>query len=249
MNEEELKELELLLLEIIERFDGNKDELNFFSENINTVGLNLTELYIAALYKNKSELSDIIVNSENYSIVEDILLQNEFYNWCISERDDCIIKCLEDGFIPDVWKTIEILNLLKETRHDFLNSEIYGNLFLRLRKYKIEKILNSRLQFITFNQTQKNRFINYCLENYYENGRNNYMNIQIDDQEEETENIVNALHIVLEFFLLENPGLRELHENERNMFFDYMYGDYDMENRDINEVLMVFENGRKKNIY
>ena len=75
------------------------------------------------------------------------------------------------------------------------------------------------------------------------------MYIQIDNQEEEQEPVVNALHIVLEFFLLENPELRELHEEEREMFFNYMYGDYDLEEKNINDMLMVFKNGRKHKIY
>lgn len=141
MNEEELRKLEKSLIDIIEEYDGDNDELNYFTESILEEGLNLSELYIAALYNNKFVLADNIILSGKYDIRNDKVLQVEFFNWGNAFRDDCIEKCLKDGFIPDVWTTIDIMNLLNANRNDTAKSTAYNRLFLFLRAYKIKKII------------------------------------------------------------------------------------------------------------
>lgn len=102
-----------------------------------------------------------------------------------------------------------------------------------------------------FSEEQKHNFIEYCLENYPNMGQGFYIYIQIEDEEEEQEPILNALPIALEFFLFENPDLQKLGEEERNLFFEYLYGDFNLneDQSNINDLALVFEGGKKKRIY
>lgn len=141
MNKEELLILQKSLIDLIEDYIGDNDELNYFTESILVEGLDLSELYIAALYNNKFELADLIIQSERYDIQHDKKLQVEFFNWGNTYRDECIEKCLVDGFIPDAWTTMDIMNLLNANRKDTNRNLIYNMLLLLLRAYKIKKII------------------------------------------------------------------------------------------------------------
>lgn len=100
-----------------------------------------------------------------------------------------------------------------------------------------------------FSELEKHNFIEYCLEYYPNKGQGCYMYIQIENQEEEQEPIENALPIVLEFFLKENSNIRILGENERTLFFDYLFNDFNLAERNFNDLLMVFKDGKKIKIY
>lgn len=141
MTEIELKTLEKSQTDLIVEFEGDEEELKYFSESIQTIGLNLSELYIAALYNNKFMFADIIIQSGKYNIKKDKKLNTEFFNWGYSDRDDCMIRCLEDGFQPNVWKTMKIMDLLIVIRNNPSNNIVYGKLFLILRAYKIKKLI------------------------------------------------------------------------------------------------------------
>ena len=92
----------------------------------------------------------------------------------------------------------------------------------------------------------KSRFIDYCLEFYPNNGRDTYIYLIIENQEEEQEHVSTVLPIALEYFLIENPKITLLGEDERWSFFDYLYGNFDFETRDIDDYILIFENEKKK---
>ena len=75
------------------------------------------------------------------ALIIDKKLNTEFFNWGYSDRDDCMIRCLEDGFQPNVWKIMKIMDLLIEIRNNPSNNIVYGKLFLILRAYKIKKLI------------------------------------------------------------------------------------------------------------
>ena len=77
----------------------------------------------------------------------------------------------------------------------------------------------------------KNKFIENCLLNYEENGKNDFINLVIDDQEEEELNIKDAMEFLIDYYLNENPEIIELKEIYQPEFEDYIFGDFWEEER------------------
>jgi len=77
----------------------------------------------------------------------------------------------------------------------------------------------------------KNKFIENCLLNYEENGKNDFINLVIDDQEEEELNIKDAMEFLIDYYLNENPEVMELKEIYQPEFEDYIFGDFWEEER------------------
>lgn len=146
---------------------------------------------------------------------------------------------------------MDIMSLLLEYRNDPDTNLAYNKLLIMLRAYKIKKIMNRNNPRPEISQEQKDAFIQYCLEQYDNNGIDNTISYYIDNEEEEEEPVAVVLPIALEFFLSEYPEIDELGDDERFMFFEYMYGDFELkpDRSNINNLLLVFENGKKKKIY
>ena len=77
----------------------------------------------------------------------------------------------------------------------------------------------------------KDKFIDNCLLNYEDNGKHDFINLVIDDQEEEELNIKDAMEFLIDYYLNENPEIIELKEIYQPEFEDYIFGDFWEEER------------------
>ncbi|MEI7503868.1 MAG: hypothetical protein WCJ61_11345 [Paludibacter sp.] len=141
MNVEKLSALEKSLIDIIVDFNGNVNELEYFKQNTNIIGLNLSYLYRTAVFHKMYTLSDTILSSKIYNFNNDDEMKSEIITWAEYDREDCIEKIIQDGYIFDVSNILEILNVLKYNITETNKKNLLTLFTYYLRVFKIKKIL------------------------------------------------------------------------------------------------------------
>ena len=91
---------------------------------------------------------------------------------------------------------------------------------------------------------EKDHFIRECLLYYEDNGKHDFINLVIDDQEGVELNIKEAMQILIDYYLDENPEILQLSEMYQPEFYDYIYGDF-WEDGNVGILLVTIKDGVK----
>lgn len=142
----ELIKLQNSLIDIITEFDGDADELSYFESQLCILGLDLSYLYRSAVFHKKYLLSDLILGNSQYNINADNNFKSEVILWSDFGRDDCIIKCIDDGYFPQLMTTLEIMRYL-EDENQYPNTNVVFQKFLYIFKiWRIKKFYKNIIE-------------------------------------------------------------------------------------------------------
>lgn len=97
-------------------------------------------------------------------------------------------------------------------------------------------------------EEEKKSFIDDCLLYFEDDGKDDFINVVIDNHDEVVLNIKDAMLLLIDFFLLENPDITLLREINMEEFYLYIYGDYWDDGKDKDgPLLVIIRNGTKVN--
>jgi len=145
MTDEQLKMVQLNLIEIIHNYSGNEEDSNYFKSKLDDKGLNWGLIYRVAVNFDVYELSDLIINSHNYDLYfnDDKEMTREIKGCIISRCDDFILHYLADNYYPTDMILEEIMAFYSELDADSVNNDIF-NQFKFMNKVMEIKRLNKK---------------------------------------------------------------------------------------------------------